>query len=241
MTPTDVDYAHTRHASESRSEKALTLARLAWRYGLAPVTFSSFSDSAQGKFCKLAAVNRPSPGSPTWTMATDRLQSMWDRASSPAAPPQDLLGEREEWMPLEAVAQAAATTPPRTANAGWQRRMQEAAVAVAALDAAAPEEAIPAAPPPPREWGPPNIPADAPDGWADRTRDLPPLGAFHCLRCPRPAVFRTMDDYRCPEHPPIPGEWGARLSYARNPDAICLPNHCWCGTHLSNLEKNGQK
>jgi hypothetical protein len=47
-------------------------------------------------------------------------------------------------------------------------------------------------------------------------------------RCGKPAIAATMTLYRCAEHPPRPGEWGAGLNWT--PKTLpCASNRCYCG------------
>lgn len=74
------------------------------------------------------------------------------------------------------------------------------------------------------------VPEDAPPGW-EALCALPLLTRpdARCLRCGRQAIVGTLTGWRCPGHPPVAGEWGARLRWERSPHRQCAPNRCVCG------------
>lgn len=113
-----MDYAHTPTATTNRQVKALTLARLAWRYGVTADELDAMTPPVRRRFATLAEVNPPGPESDTWPDASARLARMWSLADSPDAPPHDLAGERPEWMRHT----VAAVVPPEQAPPGWAER-----------------------------------------------------------------------------------------------------------------------
>lgn len=76
-----------------------------------------------------------------------------------------------------------------------------------------------------------------PRGWTDMVA-LGPIGRPDalCFICDAPAVARALAKWRCADHPPQPGEWGAGLNWAPAPQRYCAPRRCYCGRCLTSLE-----
>lgn len=70
-----------------------------------------------------------------------------------------------------------------------------------------------------------------PRGWPELVATGLALGPGRLCgvdRCGKPAIAATMTLYRCAEHPPRPGEWGAGLNWT--PKTLpCAANRCYCG------------
>lgn len=71
-----------------------------------------------------------------------------------------------------------------------------------------------------------------PRGW-NALAELDPLVDrldARCEICDSPALVKVLESWRCAQHPPVPGEWGAGLNWApRLPSSYCAPRRCYCG------------
>lgn len=95
-----IDYASTPEADTNRQRKALTLARLAWRYAMTPDDVAWLDAGQRAAMAKEAGVHPPGDGSPTWDRVVDRLAGMWAAAGHPKAPPHDLMRQITPFHPV---------------------------------------------------------------------------------------------------------------------------------------------
>lgn len=154
---------------------------------------------------------------------------LWDRGVTPEDVHAAAPATRRGW------AQQAGVTPPRT-DETWLA----AAAAIDVLEQWAVDnpdhpKAKPAHLPPPADPDshvPPAPPGSWPKGWASLA-DAAPITRFGavCARCDQPPVTVVHclngDQWRCINHPPLPGEWGAELDWSLGPvdDLRFHPDH----------------
>lgn len=243
MSGPENGFSSTYEAQQNREAKAKTLARHAWRYGLSVPQLAGLTPDVRRAFARDADVNPPSEGSPTWAAAAAALERMFAGANDPRwiaeAPEHDLAGVDKPWNPdpwgpgttqrARPVAPQGPEPAPEAAGGresaleAAQRRLRDPEPAPEPIAAPVPEPVKAPEPLPPAV-----IPDDAPRGWAEAAA-LGPLPGFHtCFTCPRPAIVATAHVYRCEEHPPQAGEWGARLNFTPNPAGTCPPARCYC-------------
>ena len=229
-------YATNGHAEKQRQEKARALATWCWAHGVDAAALSGLDDAARRHVAREAKVNPPSSWA-TWAVVVAKLEMA---AQRPEMGRQFGVAETPEW--LSGTAGTTETPLPKNISS-----------ADADMDTPGPRGA---APEPLKGRGAHHL-TDAdlaeamrrhpsgsargtfgPDGVALPPRGWPELVASgHLLghgracgvdRCGKPAIATTMTVYRCAEHPPKPGEWGAGLDWKPRTLA-CAPNRCYCG------------
>lgn len=69
-----------------------------------------------------------------------------------------------------------------------------------------------------------------PRGWAALVALGPITGRTDalCRICGESAVTALLKEWRCANHPPQPGEWGAHLDWAPRTGGSCAPRRCYC-------------
>lgn len=232
----EVDFAHTKGAEHNRILKARKIARWLWDRDLGFSNVLAADEKRRREWARQALVTPPSTME-TWRAVNDALVAMEQFAEdhpehpSVARPHAD---EREKWLgdlaehePLHGDGQ----NRPETGTDA----PEEPLATVHQLPERAPEPGIT-----PDGQIPSETASILPRGWAERVA-LGPIPRFDakCRRCGAAAVAHTRvndsEEWRCADHPPQPGEWGASLNWTpRGPVCLCAPNRCYCGrgTHF---------
>lgn len=230
-TQPDVDFAHTKGAEHNRILKARKLARWLWERDLTFSHVLSADDARRRAWARDAGVTPPSTME-TWQAVNQALVAMEGFAEdnpthpSVARPHADQrgawLGVLEEPQPevFEApVDPGVAETVPNHPEPSQTHTEVDNPVENS------PRPAVPA----------PAVEVIYPRGW-DALVALGPIGRrdARCSECRGPAVGFTRrndrEEWRCANHPPQPGEWGARLDWTpRGTTCQCAVMRCYCG------------
>jgi hypothetical protein len=225
----DVDFAHTKGAEHNRILKARKIARWLWDRSLSFSDVLAADDARRRAWARAAMVTPPSTMD-TWQAVNAALVAMEQFAEDNPGHPatqRPHADERGTWLGvLEEPAPAPAPAPAEPTGVGdWFRDTPEsramleeerAALAKSEAEYAAKEVIYPR-------------------GWAELVALGPiPRHDAKCATCRGPAVgyarVNDREEWRCANHPPQPGEWGAALNWTpRGPVCGCAPNRCYCG------------
>lgn len=234
------DPTDDQRARENRVRKAVEIAGWMWHRHLDAITVAGWDTATLRKVAREAGVNPPHDGSPTWDLVAEGL-TRWEVERT---------GKREHldehaawcagcgWLLLhptgnEGAEPLAVDSPPETDLAGPG---DPPVIEVdEELVGAYVEAMLEAGDSWPRGWCALTAlgPVDPPKACTVLVDSQDPA-VVDDVPCGKPAVVRTptatgADVWRCAHHPPLAGEWGARLDWA--PSRCILPLRCFCGRH----------
>lgn len=219
VAETAPDFAHTRGAEHNRILKARKLARWCWDRGITVTDVLAADDKRRRAWARDAGVTPPSTME-TWRAVNDAMNVQAGFAEDHPGHPSVVrahLDQRGAWLGVLHEPAPAPMVAPERFEAPLGAEITEIS----------PREAV-------------STPAPEviyPRGWAERVA-LGPVGRRDalCALCNGPAVAFTRtverEEWRCANHPPQPGQWGARLNWTpRTTTCQCASERCYCGRH----------
>lgn len=202
-----VDYGHTNKAESNRVKKARTLARWLWDRNLTRDDVAAVPDPTLRAWARAAGVTPPSTME-TWhaTVTALGLLTAWaDGNHGHPSAARTHADERPKWLT------AYAAIPKGDAQAPRDSQLATVTALPTRQDGPVGDEP---ADPAPSTVTPLPVPAFAPRGW-EACAALGPIlrKDARCRLCGAPAVSATSREWRCAQHPPQPGQWGAALDF----------------------------
>jgi len=237
-------FATNGHAEEQRGKKARVLATWCWAHGLDGPALSGLDDAARRHVARTAGVNPPSTWA-TWAVVVGLLESaaerpdMAGRFGTDGTPDWARTTENDPAKNISSASPNGETRGAGGPGAGsggspetggipaLVSREGELTAYGERLELEASIAAHPAGKR--RAFAAPLLP----HGWqelVDSGRTLGHGRTCSVSKCHAPAIAAAMTTFRCKDHPPMAGEWGANLDWSPRAVGSCAPNRCYCGS-----------